>query len=76
MKLGIRKVVIASSETTYGVCSPKATNDFRQLSARGGLRHRSDGLLRAFKVVNEKTARAFAMRFGIDIYALRIAQRH
>ncbi|MGO8572741.1 NAD-dependent epimerase/dehydratase family protein, partial [Rhizobium ruizarguesonis] len=25
------------------------------------------------KVVNEKTARAFAMRRGIDIYALRIA---
>ena len=24
------------------------------------------------KVVNEKTARAFAMRFGADIYALRI----
>jgi UDP-glucose 4-epimerase len=24
------------------------------------------------KVVNEKTARAFAMRYGIDIYALRI----
>jgi UDP-glucose 4-epimerase len=25
------------------------------------------------KVVNEKTARAFAMRYGIDVYALRIA---
>ena len=24
------------------------------------------------KVVNEKTARAFAMRYGADIYALRI----
>jgi UDP-glucose 4-epimerase len=24
------------------------------------------------KVVNEKTARAFAMRYGVDIYALRI----
>ncbi|MDZ7871859.1 MAG: NAD(P)-dependent oxidoreductase [Rhizobium sp.] len=36
------------------------------------LRHRPDGLYGLSKVVNEKTARAFAMRYGIDVYALRI----
>ena len=74
MKLGVRKVVIASSETTYGVCFAEGDKDFH-IPARGGLRHRSDGQLRLSKVVNEKTARAFAMRYGADIYALAHRQR-
>ncbi len=66
--------MIASSETTFGVCFAEGDEGFQELPARGGLRHRSHGLLRGFSmVVNEKTARAFAMRYGIDVYALRIA---
>ena len=30
MKLGVRKVVIASSETTYGVCFAEGDKDFRR----------------------------------------------
>jgi len=70
--LGVRKIVIASSETTYGVCFAAGDKDY----ACFPLEEDSDvdpmdsyGLS---KVVNEKTARAFAMRSGADIYALRI----
>ena len=46
MKLGVRKVIIASSETTYGVCFAEGDKDFHSLPARRGLRRRSDGFLR------------------------------
>lgn len=72
VKLGIKKVVIASSETTYGICF-----------ADGGVNPKSFPLEEDYdvdpmdsyglsKVVNEHTARAFQRRSGIDIYALRI----
>ena len=46
MKLGVRKVIIASSETTYGVCFAEGGQGFPLVPARRGLRRRSDGLLR------------------------------
>ncbi len=72
VKLGIKKVVIASSETTYGICfsdgrvNPKSfpleeDYDVDPMDSYG-----------LSKVVNEKTARTFQRRSGIDIYALRI----
>ena len=70
--LGIRKIIIASSETTYGVCFADGDKDYASFP----LDEESDvnpmdtyGLS---KVVNEQTARAFARRTGADIYALRI----
>ena len=45
---------------------------FPCLPARGGLRRRPEDSYGLSKVCNEKTARAFAMRYGADIYALRI----
>ena len=72
VKLGITKVVIASSETTYGICF----SDGRVNPTSFPLEEDYDvdpmdsyGLS---KVVNERTARAFQRRSGIDIYALRI----
>jgi len=72
VKLGITKVVIASSETTYGICF----SDGRVNPTSFPLEEDYDvdpmdsyGLS---KVVNERTARAFQKRSGIDIYALRI----
>jgi nucleoside-diphosphate-sugar epimerase len=72
IRLGIRKVVFASSETTYGICfadgevlpqyvpideeHPTVPHDSYAMS----------------KVVNEVTARSFQARSGIDIYGLRI----
>ena len=72
MKLGIRKVVIASSETTYGVCFAEGDKDFHQFPLEEDYDVDPMDSYGLSKVVNEKMARAFAMRFDADIYALRI----
>lgn len=72
MKLGIRKVVVASSETTYGVCFAEGDKDYHSFPLEEDYDVDPMDSYGLSKVVNEKTARAFAMRFGADIYALRI----
>jgi UDP-glucose 4-epimerase len=72
MKLGIRKVVIASSETTYGVCFAEGDKDFHQFPLEEDYDVDPMDSYGLSKVVNEQTARAFAARFTSDIYALRI----
>ncbi|RDL46564.1 UDP-glucose 4-epimerase [Ensifer sp. M14] len=72
VKLGIRKVVIASSETTYGLVfanEPRNPTYF-PLDEEYDVDPMDSYALS--KVVNEQTSRAFAARSGIDIYALRI----
>jgi UDP-glucose 4-epimerase len=72
VKLGIRKIVIASSETTYGVCFAEGDKDFHSLPLEEDYDIDPMDSYGLSKVLNEKTARAFAMRSGADIYALRI----
>ena len=72
MKLGIRKVVVASSETTYGVCFAEGDRDFKQFPLEEDYDVDPMDSYGLSKVVNEQTARAFAQRFKADIYALRI----
>jgi nucleoside-diphosphate-sugar epimerase len=72
MKLGVRQVVIASSETTYGVCFAEGDKDFHSFPLEEDYDIDPMDSYGLSKVCNEKTARAFAMRFGADIYALRI----
>ena len=72
MKLGVRKVIIASSETTYGVCFAEGDQDFHHFPVTEDYDSDPMDSYGLSKVVNEKTARAFAMRFKADIYALRI----
>src|SRR5260370_26912407 len=72
VKLGVKKVVIASSETTYGVCFAEGDKDFHQFPLEEDYDVDPMDSYGLSKVVNEKTARAFAMRTGADIYALRI----
>ncbi len=72
MKLGIRKVIIASSETTYGVCFAEGDKDFHEFPLTEDYDTDPMDSYGLSKVVNEKTARAFAMRYEADIYALRI----
>ena len=72
VKLGIRKIVIASSETTYGVCFAEGDKDFRSFPLEEDYDIDPMDSYGLSKLVNEKTARAFAMRYGADIYALRI----
>ncbi len=72
VKLGIRKIVIASSETTYGVCFAEGDKDFHSFPLEEDYDVDPMDSYGLSKVLNEKTARAFAMRSGADIYALRI----
>jgi len=72
MKLGVRKVVIASSETTYGVCFAEGDKDFHSFPLEEDYDVDPMDSYGLSKVCNEKTARAFAVRYGADIYALRI----
>jgi UDP-glucose 4-epimerase len=72
VKLGIRKIVIASSETTYGVCFAEGDKDFHSFPLEEDYDIDPMDSYGLSKVLNEKTARAFAMRSGADIYALRI----
>lgn len=72
MKLGVRKVIIASSETTYGVCFAEGNKDYHSFPLEEDYDVDPMDSYGLSKVVNEKTARAFAMRYGADVYALRI----
>ncbi|MET3598140.1 NAD-dependent epimerase/dehydratase family protein [Martelella mangrovi] len=72
MKLGVRKVIIASSETTYGVCFAEGDKDFHAFPLEEDYDVDPMDSYGLSKVCNEKTARAFALRYGADIYALRI----
>jgi nucleoside-diphosphate-sugar epimerase len=72
MKLGIRKVIIASSETTYGVCFAEGNKQFRSFPLEEDYDVDPMDSYGLSKVCNEQTARAFAARFDADIYALRI----
>src|SRR5215208_5842370 len=72
VKLGIRKIIIASSETTYGVCFAEGDKDYHEFPLTEDYDVDPMDSYGLSKVVNEKTARAFAMRSGADIYALRI----
>lgn len=72
LKLGIRKVVIASSETTYGVCFAEGDQDYHAFPLEEDYDCDPMDSYGLSKLVNEKTARAFALRFKADVYALRI----
>ena len=72
VKLGIRKIVIASSETTYGVCFSDGQTDPKSLPFEEDYDVDPMDSYGLSKVVNEVTARSFQRRSGYDIYALRI----
>ena len=72
MKLGVPKVIIASSETTYGVCFAEGDKDYHHFPLEEDYDIDPMDSYGLSKLVNEKTAKAFAMRYGADIYALRI----
>lgn len=70
--LGVRKVVIASSETTYGVCFADGDKDYACFPLDEDYAVDPMDSYGLSKVVNERTAHAFALLTGADIYALRI----
>lgn len=72
VKLGIRKVIVASSETTYGICFADGVTDPHSLPLTEEYDIDPMDTYGTSKKVNEVTARSFAQRSGADIYALRI----
>jgi len=72
VKLGIRKIIIASSETTYGVCFSDGETDPKSLPLEEDYEVDPMDSYGLSKVLNEQTARSFQRRSGSDIYALRI----
>jgi nucleoside-diphosphate-sugar epimerase len=72
IKLGIRKIVIASSETTYGLVFANEPRNPVHFPLEEDYPVDPMDSYALSKVCNEKTAQAFALRAGIDIYALRI----
>ncbi|MEW1952063.1 NAD(P)-dependent oxidoreductase [Terrabacter sp. NPDC080008] len=71
-RLGIRKVIFASSETTYGICF--AQGERKPLYVPVDEEHPTvpEDSYAMSKVANEVTARSFQARTGADIYGLRI----
>ena len=72
VKLGIRKIVFASSETTYGVCFADGEVKPDYLPVDEDYDVVPEDSYAMSKVVNEATARSFQRRSGFDIYGLRI----
>lgn len=72
LKLGIRKVIFASSETTYGICFAAGEMQPAYVPVdedHPTVPHDSYALS---KVCNEATGRSLQARSGADIYGLRI----
>jgi nucleoside-diphosphate-sugar epimerase len=72
LKAGIRKIVFASSETTYGVCFWDGEKEPDYLPVDEEHPTLPMDSYAMSKVVNEATARSFQARSGADIYGLRI----
>lgn len=72
LKLGIRKVVFASSETTYGICFAEGEALPEYLPIDEEHPTLPEDSYAMSKVVNEVTARSFQRRSGADVYGLRI----
>ncbi len=71
-RLGIRKVVFASSETTYGICFAQGERRPQYLPVDEEHPTVPEDSYAMSKVANEVTARSFQARTGADVYGLRI----
>ncbi|XDA98439.1 NAD(P)-dependent oxidoreductase [Sulfitobacter sp. LCG007] len=72
VRFGIRKVIFASSETTYGVCFANGERKPPYLPIDEEQETVPEDSYAMSKVCNEVTARSFQQRSGFDIYGLRI----
>ena len=72
VKFGVRKIIFASSETTYGICFADGERkpDYLPIDEEHPVVPEDSYAMS--KVVNEVTARSFQRRSGFDIYGLRI----
>ena len=72
VKFGVKKIIFASSETTYGVCFADGERKPEYLPIDEEHPVIPEDSYAMSKVVNEVTARSFQRRSGFDIYGLRI----
>ena len=72
LKAGVRKVIFASSETTYGICFADGERKPDYIPVDEGHPTVPEDSYAMSKVCNEVTARSFQARSGADIYGLRI----
>lgn len=71
-KLGIPKIVVASSTTVYGVSFAQGDADYASFPIDEDQDVNPTDTYAIAKLCNERVARGFATRFGKDIYVLRI----
>lgn len=72
VKFGVRKIIFASSETTYGICFADGDRKPDYLPVDEAHPVVPEDSYAMSKVANEVTARSFQRRSGFDIYGLRI----
>lgn len=72
LKAGIRKVIFASSETTYGVCFADGHRQPEYVPVDEDHPTVPEDAYAMSKVCNEATGRSFQAHWGADIYGLRI----
>ncbi|GAD97247.1 hypothetical protein ATEG_08703 [Paecilomyces variotii No. 5] len=71
-RLGLRKIVLASSVCVYGVTYADGDVDFSSFPIDEEIDVDPMDVYSLSKVCAERTGRSFARRFGVDVYALRI----
>ncbi|NNL17609.1 MAG: NAD(P)-dependent oxidoreductase [Boseongicola sp.] len=69
---GVRKVIYASSETTYGICFSDGQRKPDYLPVDEEHATLPEDSYAMSKVANEVTAKSFQRRSGIDIYGMRL----
>lgn len=73
-KMGIKKIIIASSVTVYGVAFGQGNIEYPSFPITEDLDVNPTDPYALSKVCGERIARSFATRFGVDIYCLRIGR--
>ena len=71
-KLNVKKIIIAGSETTCEVCFGQGDLDYHYFPLKEDHDVNPMDTYAISKLCGERTARGFARRFSVDIYALRI----
>lgn len=67
-KLGVKKIIIASSETTYEVCFGQGDLDYTAFPLTEDMDVNPMDTYAISKLCGERVARGFARRFDADIY--------
>ncbi|KAJ1708505.1 UDP-glucose-4-epimerase [Aspergillus flavus] len=71
-RIGVKKIVLASSITVYGVTYAEGDVDYPSFPVDEDVDANPMDVYALSKVCGERTARSFARRFGNDIYVMRL----